>query len=103
MTAIAVSLRRVLWGPPTLTAYALLVVPFAVGWLRTSWMTPLAVPGYVLYVTGTAIGNAIAPRFDLWVYWVPFLVGCYGLAIAVGYGYDRTRASISSTDSVRVE
>lgn len=79
-------LRRLLWGPVTLVTYALLVIPFVAGVLETSWMTPLALPGYLIYVVGTAIGNAISPGLSLWVYWVPFFVGCYGVAIGVGYG-----------------
>lgn len=84
---IPTPIRQLLWGPPTLVAYALLVIPFVAGVLETSWMTPLALPGYLIYAVGTAIGNAISPGLSLWVYWVPFFVGCYGLAICIGYGY----------------
>lgn len=90
------SLRRALTAPATIATYLLLVVPLAVGWIKTSLLSPLALPGYLIYVLGTAIGNALSPRFDFWVYWIPFLGGCYGVAVAVGYGYellrDRTRA-----------
>ncbi|MCU4740939.1 hypothetical protein [Natronoglomus mannanivorans] len=90
---IPISFRRLLWGLPTLTAYALLVVPFVAGVLETSWMTPLALPGYLVYVVGTAIGNTISPGLSLWVYWGPFFVGCYGLAVGIGYGYAVFRPS----------
>lgn len=88
---MTVSLRRVLAGPVTLATYALLVVPFAAGALKTALMTPLALPGYLIFVIGTAIGNAISPRFAFWVYWVPFLVGCYGISLVVGLGYELWR------------
>ena len=85
------SIRRVLCSPATLSTYAFLVVPFALGWLRSSWMSPLALPGYLVFVIGTAIGNAVAPRYEFWVYWGPFLVGSFGLSVLVGYGYEAWR------------
>lgn len=82
------SLRRVLTAPATIATYLLLVVPLALGWLRTSLLSPLALPGYLIYTIGSAIGNLIAPRLDLWVYWIPFLAGCYGIAVTTGYVYE---------------
>ncbi|MFC4988829.1 hypothetical protein [Saliphagus infecundisoli] len=96
MTERTVSLRRVLAGPATLATYAVLVVPLAAGWLRTAWMTPLALPGYLIYVVGTAIGNALSARFEFWAYWVPFTVGCYAVSVAVGYCYELLRIRGSS-------
>lgn len=86
-----VSPRRVLAGPATLATYALLVVPFAIGSVKTALMTPLALPGYLIFVFGTKIGNAVWPRFAFWVYWFPFTIGCYGIAVVVGYGYEVLR------------
>lgn len=100
MTARKVSLRRVLVGPETVATYIFLVVPLAAGWLRTAWMTPLALPGYLIYVLGTAIGNALSPRFELWAYWFPFTVGCYAVSVAVGYCYELLRIRGSSGDGV---
>lgn len=91
-------IRRALTSPAMLVTYAVLVVPFAIGWLKTALMTPLALPGYLLFVLGTAVGKAIAPGIEFWVYWVPFLGGCYGLAAAVGYGYERWRDGASALD-----
>lgn len=84
-------LRRVLAGRVTLATYAFLVVPFALGWFRTSLLSPLALPGYLLFVIGTAVGEAIAPRFQFWIYWAPFLVCCYGAAAIVGLAYEVAR------------
>lgn len=92
MTVRDVSIRRVLAGPATVVTYAVLVVPLAAGWLRTAWMTPLALPGYFIYVIGTAIGNVISPRFEFWAYWLPFTVGCYAVSVAVGYCYELLQA-----------
>lgn len=87
----ATSVGAILWGPATLATFAVLVVPFAVGWLESEWMTPLALPGYVIYVIGSAVGNAVSPRLSLSLYWVPFLLACYCLAVVVGYSYSRIR------------
>ncbi|ELZ16825.1 hypothetical protein C477_14478 [Haloterrigena salina JCM 13891] len=85
------SLRRAVASPATVAAFAAVVVPFALGWLDSRFFSPLALPGYLLYSVGTAIGNAVAPRFEFWVYWVPFLGASYSIAVAVGYGYERLR------------
>jgi hypothetical protein len=85
---VTVSVRQVLLSPATIATYLFLVVPLAVGWFRTSLLSPLALPGYLIYVVGTAIGNLFAPRLAFWVYWIPFLVGCYGVAVVVGLGYE---------------
>lgn len=81
-------LRRVAASPATVATYALLVVPFALGWYDSALFSPLALPGYLLFTIGTGIGNIVAPRFEFWLYWVPFLVGCYALAAVVGFGYE---------------
>jgi hypothetical protein len=94
------SIRRVLTAPATIATYLLLVVPLALGWFKASLLSPLALPGYLIYVIGTAIGNAIAPRLDFWVYWAPFLVGCYGVAVVVGYLYELAYEQLS-TDATR--
>ncbi|ELY55292.1 hypothetical protein C491_16292 [Natronococcus amylolyticus DSM 10524] len=85
---MAPSLRRVLTAPVTVATFLLLVVPLALGWLRTSLLSPLALPGYLIYTIGSAIGNLVAPRLDLWVYWIPFLAGCYGIAVTIGYVFE---------------
>ncbi|WP_254530668.1 hypothetical protein [Natrinema gelatinilyticum] len=94
------AIRRALSSPVTLVTYGLLVVPLAIGRFESSLRTPLALPGYVLYVLGTAFGNAIAPGVKLKYYWIPFLIGCYGIAAVVGFGYElwRNRTQKKSTD-----
>ena len=82
---MAPSLRRVLTAPATIATFLLLVVPLALGWLRTSLLSPLALPGYLIYTVGSAIGNLVAPRLELWVYWIPFLAGSYSIAVTFGY------------------
>lgn len=100
---MTVSLRRALTAPATIATYLLLVVPLALGWFKTSLLSPLALPGYLIYVIGTAIGNLFAPRLDFWVYWAPFLVGCYGVAVTVGYLYELLRGRFLATGTDRHE
>lgn len=90
---MTVAARRVLGGPVTIAVFAALVTPFALGRFETSLMSPLAMPGYLLFVIGTKIGNALTPRFAFWLYWVPFLVGCYAIAVVVSFGYELHRTS----------
>ncbi|QLG48105.1 hypothetical protein [Natrinema halophilum] len=85
------SIRRALASPITIATYGVLVVPLAIGWFETALLTPLALPGYLIYVLGTAIGNAISPGLKLKFYWIPFLVGCYAIAVVVGTIYDVLR------------
>lgn len=85
------TLRRVLAGWDVLTMFALLVVPVVVGAYETTWMTPLALPGYLLLTVGSAIGNRLFPWLALWTYWIPFVVGSYGVAVIVGAGYRAIR------------
>ncbi|ELZ01097.1 hypothetical protein C482_07851 [Natrialba chahannaoensis JCM 10990] len=91
--------RRALTSPATVATTILLIVPFALGWLRTALFSPLALPGYVIYSIGTAIGNAIEPRFEFWVYWVPFLGACYGIAVSVGTAYEWVRVRRAAGDN----
>ena len=99
---LPVSPRRVATSPATLATFTLLVVPFGLGWLETRLFSPLALPGYLLYGVGTAIGNAVAPRFDLWVYWVPFLGGSGAIAVFVGFVFEwwRERRATDSTEQL---
>ncbi|ELY57443.1 hypothetical protein [Natronolimnohabitans innermongolicus] len=94
------SLRRAATGPATAATFALLVVPFALGWYDAALFSPLALPGYLLFGIGTAIGNAVAPRFEFWLYWAPFLAGSYGVSVIVGYGYERWIARTDDRSSL---
>lgn len=88
------ALRRALAGPAVLTVFALLVVPLAAGRLHGALFTPLALPGYLLMTAGSAVGNALFSNLALWVFWVPFVLGCYVLAVAVGAGYRALRRRV---------
>jgi hypothetical protein len=80
--------RRLL-APPVLAVYALLVVPAVAAQF---WRpTPLLLPGYLVMTAGTAFGRALAPNYEMWVYWGPFLLGCYPVALLVGTALDRLR------------
>lgn len=83
---------RVLFGPATVVAFCLLVVPFLLGVFDVRLMTPLAAPGYALMLAMTAAGSRLLP-YDLWIYWVPFLAACYGVAAAVGGLYYGVRSA----------
>lgn len=85
------ALRRVLAGPAVLAAFALLVVPVAVGAYDTRLMTPLALPGYLLLTVGSAVGSQLFPWLALWTFWVAFLVGSYGVAVVIAAGYRAVR------------
>ncbi|WP_254824140.1 hypothetical protein [Haloglomus halophilum] len=90
MTATA-NPRRVLAGPAVVVAFALLTVPLVAGALDSAFMTPLAFPGYLVLTIGSAVGNLLFPNFALWVYWVPFAMACYGIAVVAGIGYRAAR------------
>ncbi|WP_255194907.1 hypothetical protein [Halorarius litoreus] len=82
---------RLLAGPSVVVTFLLLVLPVVAGAIDTAFMTPLALPGYLVLTVGSAVGNLLFPNFALWVYWVPFAVACYGLAVVVGVGYRARR------------
>lgn len=77
--------RRWLADPPVVAAFALLVGPVVAG--RLGYWTPLALPGYLVLALGSAVGSALFPQYQLWVYWFPFVLGSYALAVAAGGGY----------------
>ncbi|MFC4356564.1 hypothetical protein ACFO0N_01215 [Halobium salinum] len=86
-TPVRTTLRRRLLSPSVLLVYALLVVPTVAAQF---WQpTPLVLPGYFVMTAGTVFGRALAPNYEMWVYWAPFLVGCYAVALAVGGVLDR--------------
>lgn len=85
--------RDVAVGPIVRLSFALLVFPFAVSVIDSRLSSPLAVPGYVLFVLMTVVGNVlpVSRRFGFRLYWVPFVVVCYGISVAVGTGYYAVR------------
>jgi hypothetical protein len=82
-----------LLDPVVCASFALLVFPFAVGVVDARLWTPLALPGYVLFVLMTVVGDVlpVVRSFGFRLYWVPFLLVCYGVSIAVAVGYAAIR------------
>lgn len=84
-----IPLRKLVVAPIVWVNFALLVFPLAISKIDTRLFSPLAVPGYVLFVLMTIVGN-ILPKirnFGFRLYWVPFVVVCYGISLVVGAGY----------------
>ncbi|WP_336364907.1 hypothetical protein [Halalkalicoccus salilacus] len=89
MASRHIPLRKLVVAPIVWVSFALLVFPLAISKIDTRLFSPLAVPGYILFVLMTIIGN-ILPKirnFGFRLYWVPFVVVCYGISLAVGAGY----------------
>lgn len=93
MTPDRRTLRRTVLGRDVVVVFALLVVPVAVGAADTRLMTPLALPGYLLLTLGSAIGSHFFPNYALWVFWVPFVGGSYGVSVVVAAAYRRLRST----------
>lgn len=85
------TLRRVFAGPVVLATFGLLVVPLVVGSLDGRLMTPLAFPGYLILMMGSSVGSYLFPNLALWVFWAPFVVGCYAISLVVGAVYRALR------------
>ena len=89
MTGRYIPLRTLVVAPIVWVSFALLVFPLAISKIDSRLFSPLAVPGYILFVLMTTVGN-ILPKirnFGFRLYWVPFIVVCYGISLAVGAGY----------------
>jgi hypothetical protein len=78
--------------PATAAVFALLVVPLVLGTVDGRLWTPLAAPGYLLMMVMTIVGSVVAPQYEFWLYWPPFVLLCYGLAVGAGAGYYRVRS-----------
>ena len=79
--------RTVLAGRVVLAVFALLTVPLTVGSLDGRLMTPLAYPGYLVLMVGSSVGSYLVPNLAIWVFWAPFFLGSYAVAVVVGAGY----------------
>jgi hypothetical protein len=75
--------RRALFGRDVLAITSILVLPVVLGAAETSLVTPLGLPGYLLLTLGSAFGSHLFPSYALWLYWLPFVGGSYGLAICL--------------------
>ncbi|WP_433633805.1 hypothetical protein [Halomicrococcus sp. NG-SE-24] len=89
-------LRRVLAGRAVWVVYVLLVGPLVAGAVDARLMTPLALPGYVVFTLGSAVGSQLFPTLELWVFWVPFLAGAYPVAVALAGAYRTVRTRMST-------
>lgn len=87
------NLRRLLVGTEVIVIFVLLVGPLAVGAIDTDLMTPLALPGYLVLMLGSSIGNTLFPNFALWVYWAPFLMVSYIVSVLIASLYRALRHS----------
>lgn len=80
-------------GPAVCVAFALLVFPFAITVLDARLWTPLALPGYTIFVLMTVVGDVLplVRNFGFRLYWLPFVFVCYVLSVAVAVGYRSLR------------
>lgn len=82
----------VIAGPGVWAAFGALTVPFVAGILDTRLMSPLAAPGYVLFVGLSIVGERIVPQYAFWLYWGPFLGCCYVLSVVFAAVARRVRS-----------
>lgn len=84
----------VLVGPAVCVAFALLVFPFAAATIDVRLWTPLALPGYTIFVLMTVVGDVLplVRNFGFRLYWLPFVFVCYGLSVAMAVGYRSLRS-----------
>lgn len=75
-------------GPGVVCLFSLLTVPLVLGTLDARLHSPLAAPGYALFVALTVVGERVVPQFAFRLYWPPFLFCSYGVAVA-GAGVGR--------------
>ena len=73
--------------PATAAVFGLLVLPVIAGTVDGRLWTPLAAPGYFLMMFMTIAGSVVAQNYEFWVYWPPFVVVSYVIAVAVATVY----------------
>ncbi|MDL5363325.1 hypothetical protein [Halalkalicoccus sp. NIPERK01] len=80
-------------APPVWISFALLIFPLAIGVVDTRLFSPLALPGYTVFVAMTVVGDVlpVVRNFGFRLYWLPFVVVCYGISVVVGIGYRALR------------
>lgn len=83
--------RRIFAGRAVWGWYLLLVGPLVLGALDTRLMTPLALPGYLALTLGSSYGSYLFPSYELWVFWGPFFVGAYVVAVVLAAAYRAIR------------
>jgi hypothetical protein len=84
---------ELLVGPVVCVSFTLLVFPFAVSVVDARLWTPIALPGYTMFVLMTVVGDVlpVIRSFGFRLYWLPFLLVCYALSVAVAVGYHAIR------------
>lgn len=80
-------LESVVTGWVVWLVFGLLVVPLLIGTIHTPLMVPLALPGYLLMVALTVVGSYVIPQYAYWLYWVPFVLGSFGIAVVASASY----------------
>lgn len=83
--------RTVFAGRVVVVVFTLLTIPLVVGSLDGRLLTPLAYPGYLALMVGSSVGSYLFPNFAIWVFWAPFLLGSYAVAVVAGVGYRTIR------------
>lgn len=91
MTPTLSDLRRIFAGRSVIAVFVVLVGPLVAGAIDTDLMTPLALPGYIVFSLGSSIGSYLFPNFALWVFWAPFLFGSYLVSIITAGLYRTVR------------
>lgn len=86
---------NVIAGPGVWAAFGALTVPFVAGILDTRLMSPLAAPGYVLFVGLSIVGERIVPQYAFWLYWGPFLACCYVLSVVISTVVRKGRSGLA--------
>lgn len=98
MTVDRSTLRRLLVGTDVLVVTLALVLPVAVAAVETRLATPLALPGYLLLTLGSAVGSHLFPAYALWLFWVPFVLGSYALAVCSTLVWRSVRDRVGAGD-----
>lgn len=80
-------LESVVTGWVVWLVFGLLVVPLIIGTIDIRLMVPLALPGYLLMVGLTVVGSFVVPQYAYWLYWIPFVVGSFGIAVVISAIY----------------
>lgn len=93
MTGDHISLKELVIAPVVWVCFALLAFPLALSTIDSRLFSPLALPGYVLFVCMTVVGDTLPKvrNFGFRLYWFPFLVVCYGISLVIGTGYCAVR------------
>jgi hypothetical protein len=101
MTRKRLSGSDLLAGPAVWISFALLVFPLATSVVDGRLWTPIAFPGYTIFVLITVIGDVlpVVRNFGFRLYWVPFVSICYGISVVIATGYYTIRKQYATSSS----